>query len=120
VVLKVRVEGRLGLMEQLVIGPPVFMTFIAGEFDEGKMKLAGVVEILGLEFQTMVTEGSVMTVPLVAAERTANPIDPDFTCTLVLPEDPVVPVAPVANVGVMAPTVLEALKVTVLPKIGFP
>jgi hypothetical protein len=36
-VFKVKELGRLGLIEQLVIVPPVFVTLIAGEFDEGKM-----------------------------------------------------------------------------------
>jgi hypothetical protein len=78
------------------------------------------VVIFGTEFHTIVTEGSVITVPLVAADNNANPVEPLFTFTVAVPVDPVVAVAPPTNVGVIAPIVVGALNVTVLPEIGFP
>jgi hypothetical protein len=61
----------------------------------------------------------VITVPLVEAERRANPAVAALTVTLAVPSEPVVAVVAL-SVGVIAPMVVGALNVTVLPEMGFP
>jgi hypothetical protein len=74
VVLNVKKDaGSVGLIEQLLIVPPVFVMLMAGALDVIKLYVLWVVVMLGALTKVTATPGSVITVPEVEAARVAVP-----------------------------------------------